>query len=370
MGRKSSTTAQLFFSFLFLGFVLALLGSSCWWLLKTGVSVDHLAFGGVDIRQLSLRVDQGLILRVRQLDLPEEKAVDKATDWERQLSLLKRWGHLIREVDIGTLTYGGHTGAISYRAGLFRARSEQVSVDATFAYSDNTVWLNLIDLQFLPWQLKVTGHASYSVARERFLFAGRFVHPLAAGSLWLGEQAGQVEAALSTEAFPELVPLLALFPMDPQVTAWVAENISAAKYRIKDLRFLFNLQNLQEFGPGNISGTAVADSVAVRFNPDLDPVHCDRVHITYGADRLSFALDNPVYKKRSLQGSSVYIDNVVAEGSTLGIDLLVQSSKDKVVDEILDQYEVNFPARQVSGTTRVDLRLLFDLSDFTMAVGG
>ena len=164
--------------------------------------------------------------------------------------------------------------------------------------------------------------------------------------------------------------MLALFPMDPQVTAWVAENISAASYRIKDLRFRFNLQNLQEFGPGNISGTAVADSVAVRFNPELSPVHSDRVHITYAADRLSFALDNPVYKKRSLQGSSVYIDNVVAEGSTLGIDLLAQSGKDRIVDEILDKYEVNFPARQISGTTRVDLRLLFDLSDFTMAVGG
>ena len=84
MGRNSSTTAQLFYSILFLCFVLALLGSSCWWLLKTGVSVDHLAVRGVDIRQLSLRVDQGLILRVGQLDLPGPEATAAAADWERQ----------------------------------------------------------------------------------------------------------------------------------------------------------------------------------------------------------------------------------------------------------------------------------------------
>jgi hypothetical protein len=334
------------------------------------MSVEHLAIGGADIRQLSLRLEQGLVLRVGQLDLPGGDGAGQPAGWEAQMPLLKKWGHLIQEVDIGRLTYGGHTAAISYRDGLFRLRMEQLSIAAALVYSDNTLWLNLIDLQIPPYQLTVTGHASYSVAQDRLLFAGRFVHPLAAGSLWLGLQAGQVEAAISTEEFRELVPVLALFPLDPQVTTWVAENITAASYRIRELQFRFDLQKINDFGPKNISGTAVADAVAIRFDPKLEPVRCDRVHITYASDRLSFALDNPMYKGKSLQGSSVYIDNVVAEGSTLGIDLLAQSSKDRIVEEILDNYAVNFPVRQIKGTTRVDLRLLFDLSDFSLAVGG
>jgi AsmA-like C-terminal region/Protein of unknown function len=370
MGRDSSTLRQLFCSFIFLSFVLALFGASCWWLLKSGISVEHLAVGGADIRQLSLRLDQGLVLHIGRLDLAGGDGADRAAGWEARMPFLKKWGHLIQEVDISRLTYGGYTAAIAYRAGRFRVRSEQLSVDAALSYSDKTLWLNLIDLQILPYRFTVTGHASYSAAQDRLLFAGRFVHPLASGSLWLGQQAGQVEAAISTEEFPELVPVLAQFPMDPQVTTWVAENISAASYRIRDLRFRFNLQKLQDFGPEDISGTAVADAVAIRFDPELEPVRCDRVHITYAGDRLSFALDNPQYREKSLQGSSVYIDNVVAEGSTLGIDLMAKTGKDKIVDEILDQYDINFPARQISGTTRVDLRLLFDLSDFTMAVGG
>lgn len=370
MSCDSSTPRQFFGSFLFLCCVIALLGVSCWWLLKSGFSVEHLAVGGADIRQLSLRLDQGLVLRVGRLDLPGGEGAGQAAGWEARMPFLKKWGHLIQEVDIGRLTYDGHTAAITYRAGLFRLRMEQLSVDAALAYSDKTLWLNLINLQFPVHQLTVTGHASYSLAEDRLLFAGRYVHPLVAGSLWFGEQAGEVEAAISTEEFRELVPVLALFPLDPQITTWVADNITAAGYRIEDLRFRFNYQKLRDIGPENISGTAVADAVAVRFDPKLEPVRCDRVHITYGADRLSFALDNPMYKGKSLQGSSVYIDNVVAEGSTLGIDLLAQSSKDGIVEEILDNYTVNFPVRQISGTTRVDLRLLFDLSDFTLAVGG
>jgi hypothetical protein len=370
MSCDSSTFRQYFSSFLFLCCVLVLFGVSCRWLLKTGISVEHLAVGGADIRQLSLRLDQGLVIRVGRLDLPGGDGAGQAAGWEAQLPFLKKWGSLLQEVDIGRLTYGGHTAAVTYRDGLFRLRMEQFAVDAALAYSDKTLWLNLISLRIFPNQLMVTGHASYSLAQDRLLFAGRFVHPLAAGALWFGRQAGEVEAAISTEEFPELVPVLALFPLDPQITTWVADNISAANYRIRDLRFRFNLQKLREIGPRNITGTAVAESVAVRFDPELEPVHCDRVHITYAADRLSFALDNPMYKGKSLQGSSVYIDNVVAEGSTLGIDLTAESGKDRVVDEILDHYEVNFPARQTAGTTRVDLRLLFDLSDFTMAVGG
>jgi len=370
MGCDSSTLRQFLSSFLFLSCVLALFGSSCWWLLKTGMSVEHLAIGGADIRELSLRLDQGLVLHVGQLDLPGETDADGAVDWKARMPLLKKWGHLIQEVDIGRLSFGRHTAAITYRSGLFRLRTEQLIVDAALTYRDNTLWLNLIDLKLPPYQLTLSGHASYSVAQDKLLFAGRFVHPVASGSLWLGHQAGQVEAAINTEEFSELVPVLSQFPLDPQVTAWVADNITARGYRIRDLRFHFDLHKLQEFDPEKIRGTAVADSVAIRFAPELEPVHCDRVHITYAGDRLSFALDNPMYKGKSLQGSSVYIDNVVAQGSTLGIDLMAQTSKDRIVEEILDHYDINFPVRQISGTTRVDLRLLFDLSDFTMAIGG
>lgn len=370
MRCNSSTLRQLLCSLLFLSFVLALFGASCWWLLKNGVSIEHLSLGGAEIRHLSLRLDRGIVLRVGQLDLPGGNGADRAVAWEARLSLLRKWGHLIQEIDIGQLTYGGHAAAITYRAGLFRVRAKLLSLDAALAYSDKTVWLNLIDLRIPSIQLTITGHASYFVAQDRLLFAGRFVHPLTSGALWLGQQAGQVEAALSTEEFSELVPLLALFPLDPNVTAWVADNISAAGYRIRDLRFRFNLRELRDFGPENISGTAVADSVAVKFAPELEPVRCDRVHITYSGDRLHFALDNPRYKEKSLQGSSVYIDNVVEQGSTLGIDLMAETSKDRIVDDILDHYGVNFPAGQIAGTTRVDLRLLFDLSDFTMAIGG
>ena len=367
MGRNSSTAVQLLRSFLFLCLVLALLSGSGWWVLRNGLSFAHLSVAGVEIRDLSLNLDRGLVLRVRSLDLPRSETPTPAADWDGWIAPVKKWGYLIQEVEISDLSYRGQSAAVSFRDGVFRAQGERFSVDAALAYSEKTVWLNLLELRLEPWQLVLSGHASYVPARDRLLFAGRFTHPLVAGSLGIEQQDGQVAAALSTEKFPALVPLLAQFPLPPDVLGWIGDNISAADYRIKDLRLRFNLRELREFGPDNISGTAVANAVAVRFHPELEPVRCDRVHISFVGDRLSFALDNPVYKARSLQGSSVVIDNVVAKGSTLGIDLLAQTAKDRVVDEILDKYDINFPARQTAGSTRVNLRLLFDLSDFTMA---
>lgn len=371
MGRNSSTTAQLLRSFLILSLTLVLFGVSCWWLLRTGIGVEHLALGGTDIHRLSVRLEQGLILRIGRLELAGGEGATEIGDWQARLSLFGKWGHLLQEVDIARISCGGeHTAAVSYRAGRFRGRFGRILAEAVLAYRDDTLLLNRIALRIPSRQFAVSGVASYAVADDRLLFHGRFAHPLVSGGLWLEQEAGQVEAALTTDQFPELVPVLALFPIDREVITWVEGNISAAGYRIKDLRFRFDPRDIGAFGPANISGTAVADAVTVRFDPALEPVRCDRVHISYAGDRLSFALDNPEYRGKSLQGSSVSIDNVVGRGSVLGIDLMVDTGKDAIVGQLLDHYGVNFPARQISGTTRVDLRLLFTLSDFTMAVGG
>ncbi len=164
--------------------------------------------------------------------------------------------------------------------------------------------------------------------------------------------------------------MLKQFPLDEDVIAWISENISAQSYRINQLRLQFSLNKLEEIGPDNINGFATADAAAIQFHPDLPPVQCDGIKITFQDDRLSFALENPMYRGKNLEGSHVYIDNIIKPHSVLAIHIKTESRLDDIILTLLEKYDFKLPLRQISGLTQAEINLLFNLPGFTLTTNG
>lgn len=341
-----------------------------WLTLRQGMDFRQLSISGAEIANLSIRLDKGLVLHAERIDIVAQTADDNA-GLEAYIPSIRKWGHLIREIDIGRINYQNHALTILYRNGQFRVENDRFALAATITPgTEGTYHLELADLLVKEYNFTLSGRGSYDRISDRFHFAGLFRTPWTDGSLNFSFSQGQVDARVNTGAFRNLAALLAPLPIDPDVAAWTAANVTAARYRIKELRLRFPLADWRDIEAGSISGTAVAEKAAVRFHPGLDPVLCDRVAVSLHRDRLSFDLHAPRYKNRNLDGSSVYIDHLTGEGTELFVHIRAETRSDEDIHEILNTYRIPFPPLQLSGTTRADLQLTFALPEFTAHARG
>ncbi|MDH3327941.1 MAG: AsmA-like C-terminal domain-containing protein [Desulfobulbaceae bacterium] len=350
--------------------ILVLAGSVLWWSLKKGVEFDRLSFASTQITQLSLQLDHGLIIHAGQIDITDGGTTNEEASLESWIPQIKKWGYLIQEIMIYQLNYQNHSVAVSYREGNFEISGKEFSLEARVTYDRGAFYFDISRLEIKPYTIIFAGKASYVRKDERFLFAGIFESPWGNGELKMMEKKRTVEAEIRTDEFTDLTAFLQQFPLDEDVLDWLSDNISARTYQINQLHVQFQLNKLHEIGPDNIRGTATADAVAVKFHPDLPPVQCDRAKITFRNDRLSFALENPKYEGKSLEGSSVYIDNVIKPHSTLSVNIKTESQLDNTLLSLLEKYDIKLPFHQLSGLTRGEVNLLFDLPEFTLKTTG
>lgn len=367
INRKSRRTIYFLLSVLCI-FVMA--GSVLWWSLKKGIAFDRLSFASTDIKQLSLQLDHGFIIDVGQININSGRAADGEATLEAWIPRIKKWGYLVQEININQINYRNHTVAVKYRTGNFQIRGNEFTLEGRAAYNIGTLFLVIHRLEIKPYKVIFSGKASYVRKKDRFLFTGTFKSPWGDGVLKLDENNGQVEAEISTDEFTDLAVFLQQFPLDEDVLDWISDNITARTYQINQLRLQFQLKKLHDIGPENIQGSATAGAAAVKFHPDLPPVQCDGIRITFQDDRLSFALENPEYEGKNLAGTSVYIDNVIRPHSVLAIDIKTKSQLDDTLANLLEAYDIKLPLRQISGLTRAKINLLFDLPEFTLNTNG
>lgn len=341
-----------------------------WWKIGEGIQVKHIDLGPTSVRDLFIQYNQGLIIRSDEIRIVNDTPSHSKLSFDDILPHIKKWGYLIREIQLRHVTFKDQSLALTYQNGSFNVSGDNYIIDASITYAKDTFHADLARFEIIPYNVTLKGNASLTRSNNKFLFSGLFQSPWVNGSLSLSEQGRNVTAELSTEAFTDLSAVLDQFPIDEDITGWIRENISARQYIVNKLNVQFSLKKEDSFGPDNISGTAVADSVSVRFHDDLEPVRCDRIDITFKNDRLSFALDKPLYKEKNLDGSSVYIDNIIEEKSRLAVNINALTQYDTVIEEILDKYGIYTVARQQSGHTKAQLELIFSLPEFDLSSQG
>ncbi len=366
----SSIVKRTAYFILFFLIILALLGAAIWWSLKKGIELDRLSISSVEISKLSLQLDKGFILHLDQLKVIEKETSGAAIDLENLIPRIKKWGHLVQEIDINQLTVKDQVVGLTYRNGSFQVRGNTFTLEAAIAHELGIFHFDLSRLAITPYKINLSGKASYSRSLDKFMFSGGFESPWGTGDLSIAEQDGQVDVNIGTDEFTDLVAILEQFQLDRDLLTWLSQNISAQSYQVRQLKIHFPLNDLKNIGPENVSGTAAATSATVRFHPDLPPVQCDRINISYQSDRLSFALEKPMYKDISLTGSKVYIDHLVQGDSQLAINIATETQKNNDIVELLGAYNIHLKGRQVTGLTEVDLQLMFDLPEFDLNTRG
>jgi len=365
---------SLLYSLFLILFLLLPTGFSAWWALKHGgITIDRISLSSVQLDRLSFKLDKRLIVDLDRLAIrtdPGATLSDNTLD--RMITWIKRGAPLVQEVRIHRIDYNRFSGSLSYKNNLLRIDDTNLNVVAGIRYRNGTFHIDLADLSFKKYhQVHVTGKATYTRSSDLMDFSGAVRGFGINGTLRLTYQNDTVDAALTTEPFTDLSRLIEPFPLDKKIRSWITQKITAQRYQIDNLHLRFKIKDgVPIIDPENIEGSARAGEADIRFHPDLPPVHCKEIGITLRHDRLAFDLTEPIYENKKLDGSRVYIDHIIQDNSALVINIKTDTRLDPPVSELLKAYDARLPFLQHSGSTRADLQLKMNLSDFTLQIQG
>ena len=355
---------------------LLVLAGLAWLGLSHGIHIDRLSLPMVRVENLSLRLDRGFIvdigrLDIGRLDVGRKSTTLSATAINSLAAAIKKWSPLVQAIRINRLNYQDYSGSLSYRNNTVRINSTDLALKAAIHYQDQRFFIDLSHLLIKPYQVRLTGKATYNMASDLLNFSGGFTGSGINGTLRLSLQHDILDAVVRTKPFADLARLGKQLPLDQDVKIWLTRNITARKFQIDRLRLRCRIKNgLPEIGPDSIEGTARAEDADILFHPDLPPVHCKELGITWQNDRLSFQLDGPTYGNKNLAGSRVYIDHVIGPGSILAVTIKTDTMLDPPVTRLLRAYDINLPLEQQSGTTAAKLQLTIDLRNFKVTTKG
>jgi len=371
MTKRADRKSKVSIIFLILFCIFAFLGASLWIALKHGIVLDRINLSSVKVERISVKVDRGIIVSVDLLDVLTKQTTDSTSNPELLIVQFNKWAYLFREIRINQIRIQEHTYQLLFKDNQFNVSGNNFQLTSTIAYEKGAVHMDISTLEVKPYSVTFTGKAIYVLKPEKITFSGRFSGQEASGKIAFSKHRDQVSVEINTDNFTDLPGILARFPLDKELITWITENITAQDYNIEPLRLNFTLQDGKpNIRPDSISGKAVAKNASIRFHPSLAPVECEQINISFNNDQLSFDLQKPMYKTKSLAGSNVLIHNLIADGSQMDINIQTDTQLDSEILEILDTYDIHLPFSQHRGTTKAGLQLVFDLPDFTLSTNG
>ncbi len=164
----------------------------------------------------------------------------------------------------------------------------------------------------------------------------------------------------NSQQFSQLEPIFKSFKLHEKINAWTYEKITAASYRLKELRFRHDLS--KDLDLYNLSGHAVARKGRIKFHENLPPVRSSRIDLRFEKGRLLFDLQDPTYEDKSLEGSSVAISDLLDDKSDfIDINIQTKSRYDTKIEKLLAAYGIDILIKQQKGEVdaSLDLRIAF-----------
>ncbi len=351
--------------------ILALICTSLWVALRHGIVINRIDISSVKAERISVQVDDGIIFAIDRLEVFDRETTDSELNPELLITRFNEWAHLFREIRLNQIHYRGQNYKLLFKDNQFTVSGDNFNISSTIAYAEGEVRLNISELEIKPYALTLAGKSTYDLETRKFDISGGYSGQEMSGQFALSYHQDRVDAEINTNQFTDLTGFLARFPLDQELTTWISENITARNYLIEELRLGLTLRDGKpDFKPDSITGKGIATDAAIRFEPSLPPVQCKRIDISYENDQLSFDLDEPMYKTKSLAGSNVTIDHVVIGKSQMDINIRTRAQLDSDVLQLLKAYDINLPFSQQEGLTEANLHLFFDMPDFNLRTKG
>ncbi len=344
-------------------------------LLLHGITIDHLTMPNANIKKLYIKLDKKFILKANYLQINKNY---KNNTIESQIVFIKKYLKyfklLFQEVDIKKIKYENNEISLRYTNKLFLLKTEQLYfASKIFLLNKNLIVLNIKKLNFKKYKISFTGLMKYNLTNKKIDYDGTFYTHNINGNLKLTLQNNVLQYYIYNTTSDNISYFMDFLnqkiKINKIISNWIYKYIIAKNYNLLYLAGKINIKT-GNYYPKKIEAEVIAKNATVLFHPKLPKVNINKIIIILKNDTLSFILNKPIYKKIKLNNSYVKIHNLLTKNSYINIIIKTKHKFNNVIKNILKQYKISLPIKQLDGTTNATLKLHIHFVPYKINITG
>jgi len=344
-------------------------------LLLHGITIDNLILPNANIKKLYIKLDKKFILKANYLQINKN---NKNNTIESQILFVKKYFKyfkiLFQEVDIKQIKYKNNEISLRYTNELFFLKTDQLYLASKISLlNKNLIVLNIKKLNFTNYKISFAGLMKYNLTDKKLDYDGTFFTHNINGNLKLTLQNNILQYYIYNTASNNISYFMDFLnkkiKINKKISNWIYKYIIAKDYNILYLTGKINIKT-GNYYPKKIEGKVVAKNATVLFHQNSPKVNIKKITIILKNNTLSFTLDEPIYKKIKLNNSYVQINNLLTKDSYINIIIKTKHKLDNIVKNILKQYKISLPIKQLDGTIDATFKLHIHFMPYKMDVTG
>lgn len=345
-----------------------------WLVLQRGITLDHLAFGPVEIGNLDLVLDRKLVLTIDQVSVASKPdgATEPAADQpginpgplKRILKLVHYTTVMFRKIEVKDIRLGSASGRFRYldhEPGYLTLSGPRAALELAITGDQEEIQIELVHLEALDRGIVARGHGALKVA-ARHLSAqleGELAQLLPLTAELEVDQYGLSFKGRGLRAIPTIAPIVELLRLGPAIAPWIADYLVGSSFELQaiggTLPFDEPAAILQ-----TLTATVHIEDLAYTFAQGLEPVRAPEATVVFADGVLAIAPDKPTFYGHDGKDSAVDI-NFNDGHIQLTADIRAQAPAAGGIITLLKHYHIPFPLEQTGGLADVDLTLGIDL---------
>ena len=331
--------------------------------LKYGIHVDKLVLGKHEIHGLYIKLDKKLTLKADKIMLPETKEKESFDNIDETFDKIKNLFTYFDYIELAELNFKNNKFQFIYTSNILYINSRNYEIAGNIKRIGKTLTADVTMFNIREYNASIRGKFKYYLDKDRLETEGSFEALNISGHFAAFKADKELSFAINSGEFYDLKTLTDILPVNDVLKLWIAHNVEGKKYLLHS--FVGKAQidkNGLKMDFDSLRGNATVSDVFIKYHQNLDPVLAKELSITYKKQALYFDLKKPVYKGRDLNGSRVSILNIGKNKNVmLHVDLHVKSPIDKVVHNILKEYNLNIPFEQKKAFSIADINLTIPL---------
>jgi hypothetical protein len=330
-------------------------------ILSYGVSIKAIILPFIKLEELYIQYDKKLIVKAKNIYIKNEKNHQSSNEelmaLTEKISLLNRF---FKEIEIGNIHYDNENIQLLFRDGIFYIDNNLLTLATYISPEQEGIRLEINYLQLKEYALTIRGRADVNLRTLDADFKGVYALYGTQGDLTLRKEDTMVYYDLTTKESTSIHQFIDVIGNRYQLDALleVFDKLKAQSFLLHSLSGKFDYEK-EDFFLGDITASCSAKNPTYRFHPNLPPLRADDAYAVLSNDSLHIELHNPTYLDKALNGSYIGIHNLLVEGKSSVVDLILNthSSLDDTVLNVLKTYNIHLPIRQLKGKTEAVVRL-------------
>ncbi|MBZ7963682.1 YhdP family protein [Campylobacter sp. 2457A] len=353
--------------------VLFVLLSIIFLVLKNGIFISSIQFDFLKVQQLYIKLDKKLIFRAKNIVLNINDTSNDNSDFDSKTLLkvmknLKYLYNFVEEVDIENLSFKNQKLKILFKDGDYFIDSDDLFLKASFTVNKGDLLGMINSLKLKKYDLNLNGVFEIKTKSNFYNLnlnaSGNNLTFKSTISYKDNKLLYKINDLNATNIQNIATMIRKDFTLNKTLEHWIFKNAVGEFYHLDFLQGFIDFKQ-NNYYLDNISALGYVNKVKVRLEDNMNAIEIPRVDLNLSQQKLDFQFNKASYNGSDLSKSEVYLYDFF-DKEKAGIYLRIKSDNlklDEKLEKALQNYHLNLPFYQKSGSIKTDLELKIDFHD-------